>query len=379
VEIRGSYLIGCDGARSVVRSQLGWPLQGKTYPSRILLMDVHLDDERDRLPWPRIWPQPRGVLAAIRYKAGFWRIIATLNPEEAEETAMNEANLDLKVDRLFGPGPYERVWDSIFHIHCRTSPHFRQGRVVLAGDAAHINSPAGGQGMNSGIQDVHNLAWKLARALDGGNAEALLASYEQERRAVVLQSVDRFTDRLTRLMLLPWPLARAALLRLARLAIAQPSLMSRIAVRAQMLDVQYKSSALISGEGRWLGARAPDGEIVGAGSKRRLLDLVGPGAALVLFDDGHLPGWSQDRIESLLSGVPDLKVVRLLPQGTAIGEIAGNDGAYYDVSGQIWKTWEATGDTAVLIRPDGHVGWMAQRPEPDDLCAGVKKALGYAR
>jgi flavin-dependent dehydrogenase len=151
---------------------------------------------------------------------------------------------------------------------------------VLAGDAAHINSPAGGQGMNSGIQDAHNLAWKLARALKGGNAEALLRSYEQERRAVVLQSVDRFTDMLTRLMLLPRPYVRAVLLRLMRFAIAQPFLMSRIAVRAQMLDVQYTSSTLISGEGCWLGARAPDGEIVdAAGARRRLLDLVEPGAA----------------------------------------------------------------------------------------------------
>ncbi|MDQ3815562.1 MAG: FAD-dependent monooxygenase [Armatimonadota bacterium] len=372
VELRGEYLIGCDGARSTVRTQLGWPLEGKTYPSRMLLADVRLTDERDRLPSPRIAPQPRGVLAAIQYKPQFWRIISSMTPEESEVEAVSETKIDERVARLFGPGSYERVWASVFHIHCRTSPHFRQGRVLLAGDAAHINSPAGGQGMNSGIQDAHNLAWKLARTLRGGNAEALLASYEQERRAVVLQSVDRFTDLLTRLMLMPWPYVRGALLRLVRFAIARPAVMSQVATRAMMLDVHYETSALICGTGRWRGARAPDGELIdGAGHKLRLLDLVHPQAALLLFDDGHLPDWSLEQVASLVSEVPELKVVRLAPHHAPV-----QPGALRDATGQLWKTWEATGDLAALIRPDGHVGWTARRPTPESLRAGVKQAVG---
>ena len=93
------------------------------------------------------------------------------------------------------------------------------GRVVLAGDAAHINSPAGGQGMNSGIQDAQNLAWKLAGILDGGSDD-LLTSYEQERRSVVIADVDRYTDFLTRTVLLAHPWVRTSFLGLGRTAMS---------------------------------------------------------------------------------------------------------------------------------------------------------------
>jgi 2-polyprenyl-6-methoxyphenol hydroxylase-like FAD-dependent oxidoreductase len=125
-------------------------------------------------------------------------LISTLDPGENEQSVLNPSSIERKVFQLLGEGPHEQLWSSVFHIHCRTSPHFRQGRVLLAGDAAHINSPAGGQGMNCGIQDAHNLAWKLARVLAGADAESLLTSYESERRETVLNSVDRYTDLLTR-------------------------------------------------------------------------------------------------------------------------------------------------------------------------------------
>jgi 2-polyprenyl-6-methoxyphenol hydroxylase-like FAD-dependent oxidoreductase len=128
----------------------------------------------------------------LRFKPRHWRLISTLNPGESEQAALAPSSIDTKVAQLLGEGSHQQLWSSVFHIHCRTSPHFRQGRVLLAGDAAHINSPAGGQGMNSGIQDVHNLAWKLARVLAGADAESLLTSYETERRETVLRNVDRY-------------------------------------------------------------------------------------------------------------------------------------------------------------------------------------------
>src|ERR1700751_4109747 len=199
---RGRYLVGCDGAHSVVRGELGWELEGKTYPTRVLLADVRIQDERDQLPWPVFAPDVSGVLAGLRYQPHHWRLISTLNPGESEQAVLESSSIDRKVVQLLGEGSHEQLWSSVFHIHCRTSPHFRQGRVLLAGDAAHINSPAGGQGMNSGIQDAHNLAWKLARILAGADAEALLASYEVERREAVIKNVDRYTDFLTRFGLL---------------------------------------------------------------------------------------------------------------------------------------------------------------------------------
>src|SRR5688500_1602461 len=244
VSVRVDYLVGCDGPRSTVRSVLGWPLEGKTYPARMLLADVRVGEPRNALPWPRALAADRYVGGAVRIESDLWRLIATVDKRMSDEEAVAPPYVSPLVDAFLGPGPFELVWASTFHIHCRTSPHFRRGRVFLAGDAAHINSPAGGQGMNSGIQDAHNLAWKLARAVAGGPAESLLASYEAERRPVIVGNVDRFTDLLTRgILLAPAPL-RLGVLGAARAALKLPPLSARMLPRAGMLDTQYPDSTL---------------------------------------------------------------------------------------------------------------------------------------
>jgi 2-polyprenyl-6-methoxyphenol hydroxylase-like FAD-dependent oxidoreductase len=368
----GRYLVGCDGARSAIRATLGWELQGKTYPTRMLLGDIRLQDDRDQLPWPLLAPLQRGALAGIRYQPQHWRFIATMEPGESDEAAVEPASIERRVHQLFGAGPFECLWSSVFHIHCRTSPHFRQGNVLLAGDAGHINSPAGGQGMNSGIQDAHNLAWKLARALAGADTEALLTSYEDERREVIVKTVDSYTDFLTRTILLGpsfiRKLAPAALWALPRLG-----LISMVAPRAGMLDAAYSRSAILSGRGPWLGKRAPDGDLVDPnGQTLRLLDLVGPCPALLLFDDGRLPTWNQGEISQLFLDIHDLRVVALFPN-----ETIRKDGAYACAgSDALWKQWAVSGGSAALLRPDGYVGWMGRRPTPEELDSGVKQALG---
>jgi len=369
---QGQYLIGCDGARSTVRATLGWELEGKTYPTRMLLGDIRLEDDRDQLPWPLFAPVHHGALAGVRYEAHHWRFLSTLEPGETDASAVEPASIERRVHQLFGAGPFECLWSSVFHLHCRTSPHFRHGRVFLAGDAGHLNSPAGGQGMNSGIQDAHNLAWKLARTMAGADAEALLSSYETERREVIVKTVDSYTDFLTRTILLGpsfiRKLAPAALWALPRLG-----LFSVVAPRAGMLDAAYTRSTILSGRGAWLGKRAPDGNLLDpAGKILRLLDLVGPGPALLLFDDGRLPGWNQSEIAQLFQDIHDLRVVVLFPS-----ENAKRDGAYAGASGEsLWKEWAVGGGSAALVRPDGYVGWMGRRPTPEELDSGVRQALG---
>jgi 2-polyprenyl-6-methoxyphenol hydroxylase-like FAD-dependent oxidoreductase len=377
-ELGAKYLIGCDGAHSAVRRSLGWSLEGKTYPTRLMLADVSLPDQRNELPWPRVAPLSEGVLAAIRIEPHLWRIIATVTPEATDEEVTREPAVARRVELLFGPGPFDLVWADVFRIHCRNSPHFRSGGVFLAGDAAHLNSPAGGMGMNSGIQDTHNLAWKLARALGGGGAgnpdrEALLASYEEERRPAVVSNVDRYTDLLTRGILIAPTLVRTLFLGAVGIALRRRQIMRRIAPRMAMLDPRYRSR-LISGHGRLLGGRAPDGALErGGGRELRLLDLVGREAALLLFDDGRLPGWNVRQVEGLLAGIPELRVYRLLAASASPG------GAHdlVDVTGAIRRSWRpGPADTAALIRPDGHVGWMDVRASPEQLQEGVRRALG---
>lgn len=372
-QFRGSYLVGCDGAHSTVREQFGWPLEGKTYPSRIMLADVRLPDERGDVPFPRLAPQRRGVLASIRFESRTWRIISTVDPEEADEVALRPENIAKKVNRLFGPGPYEDIWSSVFRIHCRTSPRFQQGRVILAGDAAHLNSPAGGQGMNAGIHDAHNLAWKLARALRGGNAEALLTSYEQERREAVVSTVERFTDLLTRMAFLPSPQLRAFVLWIVRSALGWPAIRAQILPRFAMLNTRYRRSRLLNRQCLYVGMRAPDTELENAGGVRRPLYTVAAlKAVLILFDDRRMPGWDTAAFQEALAGIPDLEVVRLLPPEAVPRE----SDEWRDIHGTLWKAWHGSGDLAVLIRPDSHVGWSWRRPSRQELSEGVRRALG---
>ncbi len=371
---RAAYLAGCDGPHSTLRERLGWELEGKTYPTRLMLADVRLPDARNELPWPRVAPRDDGILAALRIERALWRILATMDPGAPDEQPLSHAEVAPKVGALFGPGPFELVWVETFRIHCRTSPHFRRGRVLLAGDAAHINSPAGGQGMNSGIQDAHNLAWKLARACDGAVTEPLLASYEDERRPAILTNVDRFTDLLTRAFLVsPSPLRKVAL-SVGRLAVQSDVAMRSVLPRVAMLDTRYGRSGLITGAGRCLGARAPDAPLRDRdGRGLRLIDLAARDAALLLFDDGRLPRWSAGEVERALEGLPDLKVYRLVRTKAAADE--GRD--LVDYSGAAWDAWRLDEGTAALVRPDHHVGWMQARPSPAELRAGVTRALGY--
>jgi 2-polyprenyl-6-methoxyphenol hydroxylase-like FAD-dependent oxidoreductase len=367
---RGRYLVGCDGAHSTVRQELGWELEGKTYPTRILLADIRLQDERDQLPYPLLAPGVSGVLAGVRYQPQHWRMLAILNPDEEEQAALEPASIHGRVVQLFGDGSHELLWSSVFHIHCRTSPHFCQGRVMLAGDAVHINSPAGGQGMNSGIQDAHNLAWKLARVLAGADAESLLTSYEIERRQTILKSVDQYTDLLTRYGIGAPRIVRNMTGALVRF-LSRAGLISLVAPKMGMLDANYAQSTIVSGHGRWVGRRAPDGELIAPDERRiRLLDLAGPPPVLLLFDEGRLPSWDPHRIKEHFSNINDLKVALITyPKAPKI------EGAYV-ASDSLWRTWSAAWGTAALIRPDGHVGWMERRPTLAELDGGIRKALG---
>jgi 2-polyprenyl-6-methoxyphenol hydroxylase-like FAD-dependent oxidoreductase len=367
---RGRYLAGCDGAHSTVRQELGWELEGKTYPTRILLADIRMQDERDHLPYPLLAPGVSGVLAGARYQPQHWRMLATLNPNEEESAALEPGSIHSRVVQLFGDGSHELLWSSVFHIHCRTSPHFRQGRVMLAGDAAHINSPAGGQGMNSGIQDAHNLAWKLARVLAGADAESLLTSYETERRKTILKSVDKYTDLLTRYGIAAPEFVRKITGASVRF-LSRVGLISLVAPKIGMLDACYAQSAIVSGHGRWVGRRAPDGELIAPGeSQIRLLDLVGPHPVLLLFDEGRLPGWDPHRIKQHFGNINDLKVILIAhPKAPKI------EGAYV-ASDPLWRIWSGAWGMAALVRPDGHVGWMERRPTLEELDNGIRKALG---
>lgn len=380
--VRAGYLAGCDGAHSTVRKLLGWHLEGKTYPGRLMLADVRPRpaggvDRGDR-SFPLFAPRRRGVLVGLRLGPGFWRLIASVDPELSDQEATARERLDRLANELFGAGPNEQVWSSVFRVHRRLAPHLRRGRVLLAGDAGHLNSPAGGQGMNSGVQDAFDLAWKLARTIApppaGADPERLLAAYDAERHHAA-EEINRFTGFLTRLVFPPLPGVRPLLLRLARRALRQPGVVGRIAPRLAMLRYAYGESPLLgAGSPDPVGERLPDAALEGhsrdAGEPERLHDVVRRGPALLLGDDeSGSAGWPLAAIEAAVGDL-GVSVHRLLA-----GDVrADDDGALRVTSSAVAEA--VPPGRALLLRPDHHVAWIGERPAPEAIRAGTGHALG---
>jgi 2-polyprenyl-6-methoxyphenol hydroxylase-like FAD-dependent oxidoreductase len=189
------YLAGCDGARSPVRHQLGTGFEGGTYRHVFYVADVVAGG-----------PQPPGeahialdrgdFVAMLPYSDdGQMRLIGTVRDERADRAdTLKFEDVSHDAIQSLGVTVQQLNWFSTYHVHHRIASKFRQGRVFLLGDAAHVHSPAGGQGMNTGILDANNLAWKLAAVLQGAAPDSLLDTYETERQAFARKLVET-TDR----------------------------------------------------------------------------------------------------------------------------------------------------------------------------------------
>lgn len=246
--LTAAYLVGCDGAHSAVRHWLNLPFVGAQYEATFLLADVHTNEA-----WPaaemELCSSERGPLAVFPMSATRRRIVATVSRADGEAPPLALVQALLAERGPQGMAATALHWSAYFHIHHRQTERLRVGRVFIAGDAAHIHSPFGGQGMNTGLQDAWNLAWKLAFALCGHGNESLLASYEQERRAVIRQVVDT-TDFLTRAMGTPNKLAQtlrdAVIPMVSRLAPFQHAFVQRLSE----LGVAYDGSPIVEGPGQ---------------------------------------------------------------------------------------------------------------------------------
>lgn len=349
VQIAASYLVGCDGAHSRVRGGLGLRLEGKTYAAHVALADVQIDGKD--FPWPRVGTAD-GPLIALYLGSGLWRIIA-ISSKAAADSEIDDAELDVWVRGVFGETPYEKVWTSTFNIHSRVCSAFRRGRVLLAGDAAHLNSPAGGQGMNSGIQDAHNLAWKLAHALREGDADKLLDSYDVERQQAIRRYVNRTTDFLTRAIVQGGGVGRFLFAAAARTGLKIPSLQQRVLRRMSMLDIRYGESPLFPVAHRLAGNRLPNSTVEGIEGVRRLHELVQDGPCLLRLGPEDV-SWGIERVT--------LRQETLRPS----------------MAPDLFAALGLAGTAVVLVRPDGFIGLVVEGHGTLGLAAYVHAALGDA-
>ena len=281
--VTASYLIAADGSHSPIRKAMGLPFKGRSLTQSYVLGDLHLagDVPEDQLS---IFLARNGFLAVFPMGDGRFRFMATdpaaITGDTGDPTLEDIQRLYDRTVHL--PAQlYNLNWSSRFRINSRHMTTLRDGRVFFGGDAAHVHSPAGGQGMNAGIQDMVNLSWKLAMVLKGQARPELLDTYESDRLPVIRQLV-RMTERATKLFNSTSPLVHAALTLLAPVLLSRSAVQNKAAPRLGQLAAGYRGCPIAKGGGRigslHAGERVPDVRL-GVVRLYEMLDL----ATLTLF------------------------------------------------------------------------------------------------
>lgn len=328
--VTARWLVGCDGGHSIVRKQAGIVFEGEILETvRMIVADVEVDG-LDRDVW-HVWRHEEGlVMLCPLPSTNVFQYQAGIPPGQDPELSL--ANMQAILERRTGRTDirlHEPEWSSLWRANIRLVDRYRQDRVFLAGDAAHIHSPAGGQGMNTGIQDSYNLGWKLA-AVAKGASPALLDSYEAERRPVAASVLALSNARLKK-------------------ALERKDIFTRRDASTIQLDVGYRGSALARddrGETALLraGDRAPDAtNLTTVEGERRLFDLTrGEGFTLLSFG-------ATSAVESALF---DIRILHVVGEPTGLDDIA-------DTAGYLASAYGATDRSLVLIRPDGYVALIS--------------------
>jgi 2-polyprenyl-6-methoxyphenol hydroxylase-like FAD-dependent oxidoreductase len=246
--VTARYVVGCDGAHSALRHLLAIPFEGAIYEDSFMLADVQTNETlpADEL---QLCPSEDGPAAIFPMSSTRRRIVATVQQAEGDAPSLDLVRRVLRERAPSGIEALALQWSSYFRIHHRHVARLREGRFFLAGDAAHIHSPFGGQGMNTGLHDVWNLSWKLDLVLRGHGNEPLLDSYGAERLPVIA-SVIEMTHRLTKVMGTPSRLAQtlrdAVIPMVSRLAPFQHAFVQRLSE----LEIAYPDSPIVEGPGR---------------------------------------------------------------------------------------------------------------------------------
>jgi 3-(3-hydroxy-phenyl)propionate hydroxylase len=262
-ELNADWLIACDGGKSTVRDSLGLKLQGVQYDGKYVIVDIEQDTKRpvERLAWFDPPSNPGSTILMHRQPDNIWRIDYQVRDDEDPAEAVKPENVLPRVqshlDMIGETAAWKPLWISIYNAKCLTLPGYRQDRVFFAGDAAHLVPIFGVRGLNSGLDDAGNLAWKLAAVIQGKGDERLLDSYSTERVYATYENL-KYGAKSTEFMAPPhagFLLMREAALRLSTLDTSVRSLINP----RQSSPVEYRGSKLNVGEGS--GMPAPDAKL----------------------------------------------------------------------------------------------------------------------
>jgi 2-polyprenyl-6-methoxyphenol hydroxylase-like FAD-dependent oxidoreductase len=418
-EIQARWLVGCDGAHSRVRKTLGVPFEGSAYEEEFLLADVDLDWARSH-DEAHAWLHQDGIFGVLPLPGSHqWRLVTetVLEDNEAPQVSL-ELFQQLMTERTGDTHTWisNPTWMSNFKISRRMVTGYRRGRVFLAGDAAHIHSPFGGQGMNTGIQDAYNLGWKLALVIKSEASPRLLDTYEEERLPVA-KEVLKDTHASTSLVISRNPVLRLVrdhvLTRLLSLGFVQAMMLRensqlKVNYRKSSLSESYESpladTMLVVERGgekpgvRDLlsfrsapkaGDRAPQGHCVRYPSREEtslFREFRGTKFTLLLF--GGLAQTAEGyanlvkiarRVEELAG--EQVKTYLIVAGSNELEDLDWDGPVLLDAQRELHKIYGSRAETLYLIRPDGYVGFRSQPAREDRLLDYLGKLflLGDAR
>jgi len=367
--LQADWVVACDGGQSFVRNALGLALEGTAYTGRYVIVDITLPSAcpTERRAWfdP---PWHRGATVLMhRQPDDLWRIDWQLRHGDSTEEAMQPENVRAFVQRhldAIGEGhlPWEPAWTSIYRAGAMTLQRYRHGRVLFAGNAAHAMPIFGVRGLNSGLDDADNLAWKLAALVQGG-PEALLDSYSAERVQAFHVNAES-ARRSTEFMSPPsrgFDVLREAVLSLA----AEHRGIAELINPRQTAAVAYTGSPLSTPDAEAWQAGPRPGEVLPevplAGAVSHVTEAVGPGFVLLHF------------------GVPPRELstqgLRMLPVLAQAN--AAWPQALIDAGGRLAREFDAQDGSAYLLRPDGHVAARWKHCQDTALQAALRRAQGF--
>jgi len=331
-KVQARYLVGCDGGRSSVRRAAGFDFPGSDATTEMLLADLRGVDLAPRMTGQQVGG---GFVMVAKLPGGIHRIIVgergipprrrTEPPAFPEVAALWERLTGIDISHA------EPVWVSAFGDATRQVTEYRRGRVLLAGDAAHVHLPAGGQGMNTSIQDSYNLGWKLALVLRGDAPESLLDTYHAERHEVGRRML---ANTQAQAMLVLGGTEAQPMREVLSELIQYPEVARHLAAKVSGLDIRYDVGG---GAHPVLGLRMPHLPLTVGSRRTSSTELLRPGRGVLLdlADNavlrGHAQGW-RDRVDVVTA--------------TSTATAATGDSPL-------------AGTTALLLRPDGHVAWAA--------------------
>ncbi|WP_354685392.1 FAD-dependent oxidoreductase [Cupriavidus necator] len=359
VEVDAQWLVACDGGRSTVREQLGLRMEGTQYEGRYVIVDIVQKTKREveRLAWFDPPSNPGSTILMHRQPDDVWRIDYQIRDDEDPDEAVKPENVLPRVqshlDMIGETEPWQPLWISIYNAKCLTLQDYRHGRVLFAGDAAHLVPIFGVRGLNSGLDDAGNLAWKLAWVLRDQAPDSLLDAYSAERVHATRQNIA-YGAKSTEFMAPPdfaFRLMREATLRLAQHDSAVRSLINP----RQSAPIAYDGSPLNGPSdfgddcpGAAPGMPAPEARVSGATGIGHLTQCFGQTFTLLYFgDEPTLP----EPLAALTQAHADTLQARVI-----VGR-SGESGhaAFTDVAGQAHIRYGAQPGTLYIIRPDGYV------------------------